>query len=46
MSLLLIISVLGRAIARMSSVTLQKVIILEQLITMLAHEILRTLSIL
>ena len=35
MSLFLIISVLGRAIARMSSVTLQTVIILQQLITML-----------
>jgi hypothetical protein len=44
MSLFLIISVLGRAIARMSSVTLQTVIILEQLIRMLAQKILRNLS--
>ena len=44
MSLFFIISVLGRAIARMSSVTLQTVIILEQLLRMLAYITLRALS--
>jgi hypothetical protein len=38
MSLFLIISVLGRAIARMSSVTLQTEIILAQFIEQLAYK--------